>query len=91
MATIRLAQRGRLHSFTIVHRSFPGVPTPFVAAIVALDGGGSLKGTLVDVEPSWDAVTFDMPVDVVFRDTGQRAADGRPFISYYFSPSGDQP
>lgn len=87
MKSIRLAERGRLHSFTIVHRSFPGVTTPFVAAVVELDGGAMLKGTLVDIEPRWEALAFDMPVQIVFRDTGQRAPDGRTFISYYFSPA----
>ena len=84
--SIRLTERGRLHSFTIVHRSFPGVPTPFIAAVVELENGCALKGSLVDVEPRWDAVTFDMPVRVVFRDTGQRNADGSAFVSYYFTP-----
>jgi len=84
---IRLAERGRLYSYTIVHRSFPGVKTPFVAAIVNLEGGGTLKGTLVDVNPDPQALSYDMPVEVVYRDSGQKAADGSPFLSYYFVPS----
>src|SRR5271157_4329551 len=36
----RLADGGVLRSFTIVHRAAPGVPAPFIAAIVDLDGGG---------------------------------------------------
>ena len=84
---VRLSERGRLYSYTIVHRSFPGVRTPFVAAIVDLDGGGSLKGTLVEVEPDPKALTPDMPVQIVYRDCGQKAADGSPFLAYYFVPS----
>ena len=84
---IRLAERGRLYSYTTVHRSFPGVKTPFVAAIVNLDDGGTLKGTLLDVGPDPHALPYDMPVQVVYRDSGQRTADGSPFLSYYFVPS----
>ena len=29
-----LAETGKLYDFTVVHRSFPGVKTPFVDAIV---------------------------------------------------------
>lgn len=84
MESIRLGERGTVYTYTIVHRSFPGVKTPFVAVVVDLHGGGSIKGTLLDVAPDPAAVAYDMPVDVVFRDSGQRNADGQPFIAYYF-------
>ena len=87
LESIRLAEHGRLYSYTIVHRSFPGVTTPFVAAIVQLDGGATLKGTLLDVTPDPHALRFDMPVEIVYRDSGQKAADGSSFLSYYFVPS----
>jgi uncharacterized OB-fold protein len=88
MAPMRLGTRGTLYNYTIVHRSFPGVKTPFVAAIVELEGGGAIKGTLVDVDPDPAALPFDMPVDLVFRETGQTSKDGEPFISHYFTPAG---
>jgi uncharacterized OB-fold protein len=87
LEAIRLAERGRLYSFTIVYRSFPGVTTPFVAAIVNLDGGGTLRGTLMDVTPDRDALRHDMPLDIVYRASGQKAADGSAFLTYYFVPS----
>jgi uncharacterized OB-fold protein len=87
LEAIRLAERGRLYSYTVVHRSFPGVKTPFVAAIVNLDGGGTLKGTLLGVAPDPHALPYDMPVNVVYRDSGQRTAEGSPFLTYYFVPS----
>jgi len=88
IAAIRLGTQGKLYSYTVVHRSFPGVKTPFIAAIVDLEGGGAIKGTLLDVKPDPEAIAFDLPVDIVFRDTGQVAADGAPFLSYYFTPAG---
>lgn len=87
MQPIELSKHGKLYNFSVVYRSFPGVKTPFVTAIVDLDGGGTLKGTLIDVTPDPKALAFDMPVDVVIRDTGQKDPDGRPFVSYYFVPS----
>ncbi|HEY1752801.1 MAG TPA: OB-fold domain-containing protein, partial [Caulobacteraceae bacterium] len=38
LAATKLASTGKLYNFTIVHRNFPGVPVPFISAIVDLDG-----------------------------------------------------
>jgi len=84
MATLRLGDRGRVYSFTTVCRSFPGVPVPFVMAVVDLDDGPALRGTLCDVDPQ--RVRFDMPVRVVFRDSGQRDASGAAYIAFAFVP-----
>jgi uncharacterized protein len=87
MESIRLSETGTLYSYTIVHRSFPGVQTPFVAAIVDLDGGGALQGTLLSVEADPAKIPFGLPVKVIYRHSGQTSADGRPFHSYYFAPA----
>jgi uncharacterized OB-fold protein len=84
---VHLGTKGTLYNYTIVHRSYPGIPVPFVAAIVDLEGGGSLRGTLLDVEPAPDKLPRDLPVEVVFRDTGQVGPGGKPFVSYYFIPA----
>ncbi|MDB5428913.1 MAG: putative nucleic-acid-binding protein [Caulobacter sp.] len=83
----RLGDTGRLYNFTIVHRSFPGVVTPFVSAIVDMDGGGVVRGTLkgAGVDPA--ALAFDMPVRLVFGDSGQKDEQGAPYIAYHFVPS----
>ena len=86
IALIKLSERGTLYSYTIVHRSFPGVPVPFVDAIVDLEGGGSIKGTLLEAEPDPARLPSDLQVKVVFRDTGQRDKEGRHFLSHFFVP-----
>lgn len=87
METIRLANSGILYTFAIVHRSFPGVDVPFVSAVVDLDGGGTLKGNLIDVEPDPEQITFGMPVEVVYRDAlGRKDKDGNRYLSYFFVP-----
>jgi len=87
LAPHRLGDTGKLYNFTVVHRNFPGVPVPFVSAVVDLDGGGSIKGNLVDVAPSAESIKFDMPVKVVFRDAGRKDKDGNSYLAYFFTPA----
>lgn len=49
-AARRLAKTGVLRAVTVVHRAPPSVPTPFVAAIVDLDGGGVVKANVVGLD-----------------------------------------
>lgn len=82
----RLAASGTVHAYTIVYRSYPGIAVPFVSCVVDLDGGGALRGTLIDVEPDPDRTAFGMPVDVVIRDAGRRDAAGNAYLAYFFRP-----
>ncbi len=86
MAAVRLAETGKLYDFTIVHRSFPGVDTPFVDAIVDLDDGAHLKGTLLEVDPDPEEIPFDLPVKVVYREAKPVNAD-EPYLTYFFVPA----
>ncbi len=86
--TVRLGSTGKLYSFSIVYRSFPGIEVPYISAIVDLDGGGTIKGNLINVEPDPANIEFDMPVDVVFADAlGRKDRDGNSYISYFFQPA----
>lgn len=88
IATHKLANKGKLYSFSIVHRSFPGVEVPYISAIVDLDGGGTLKGNLIGIEPDPEKIKFDMPVDVVFEDAlGRKDSQGNSYLSYFFKPA----
>lgn len=87
MSAVKLSNDGKLYNFTVVHRNFPGVPVPFISAIVDLEGGGTLKGNLVDMVPSPEAIKFDMPVKVVYRDAGRKDKDGNSYLSYFFVPA----
>ena len=46
----KLADRGKVASYTIVHRAAPNIKVPYVSAIVHLDGGGDVKTSIVNVE-----------------------------------------
>jgi uncharacterized OB-fold protein len=87
LKAFHMADTGKLYNFTVVHRNFPGVAVPFVSAIVDLDGGGTVKGNLVDIVPSPEAIKFDMPVKVVFRDAGRKDKDGNSYLAYFFIPA----
>ena len=84
----RLSNKGKLYSFCIVHRSFPGIEVPYISAIVDLEGGGTVKGNLINLDPKPENIKFDMPLDVVFDDAlGRKDSDGNSYISYFFQPA----
>lgn len=85
---IKLSNKGKLYVYSIVHRSFPGIEVPYISAIVDLEGGGTVKGNLINIEPDPEKLAFDMPVDVVYKDAlGRKDADGNSYISYFFQPA----
>lgn len=87
MEKIRLSNNGVVYAYSIVHRSFPGIDVPYISAIVDLEGGGTVKGNLIDVDPDPDAIHFGMPVEVVFDDAlGRKDSDGNSYLSYFFKP-----
>ena len=87
LEAVKLNNTGKLYSYSIVFRSFPGIDVPYISAIVDLDGGGTIKGNLIDVEPDPEKIKFDMPVGVIFDDAlGRKDAEGNSYISYFFKP-----
>lgn len=49
----RLGAEGTLLTFTVVHRSAPGVAVPFISGVVRLDGGGAVRANLLgDPDPA---------------------------------------
>lgn len=88
MEATKLANKGKLYSFSIVYRSFPGIEVPYISAIVDLEGGGTVKGNLIGIEPDPKNLSFDMPLEVVFDDAlGRKDKDGNSYISYFFKPA----
>ena len=82
----KLATTGKLRSFTIVHRTVPGVPAPYVSALVDLDGGGSVKGNLQNVPPDPEHVKLGMPVKMTTFVAGTDD-DGTEAIAFAFEPA----
>ena len=86
LAATKLANTGTLYVYTIVHRSFPGVPVPYVSAIVDLDGGGTLKGNLVGIDPDPQKIQMGMPVEVIYRTAPTKDREGNEYLTYCFQP-----
>ena len=69
-AWTEMSGRGRLYSYTIVHRApLTGFETPYTLAVVALEEGPLMLTRLVD-RPD-DRLAIDAPVEVAFT----RASD----------------
>lgn len=84
----RAAETGRLYSWSVVQRSYPGVAVPFVSGIVDLDDGLTLKGTLRGVAP--EALAAGMPVRLVIDDAGgARDKDGAAYVGFHFAALDD--
>ena len=86
IAPIKLNNQGELYVYSIVHRSFPGIETPYVSAIVDLDGGGTVKGNLVNIEPDPEKIKLGMPVEVIYQVAPRKDAEGNEYLTYYFQP-----
>ena len=87
MDAVRLLNKGKLYTYSIVHRSFPGIEVPYISAIVDLDNGGTVKGNLINIEPDPAQISFDMPVEVVFGDAlGRKDREGNSYLAYFFQP-----
>jgi uncharacterized protein len=63
--------RGRIYSFTVVHRApAAGVPTPYVVGVVELDEGIRMMSNIIDCSP--DDVEIGMAVSVRFGTNWER-------------------
>ncbi|WCO66140.1 OB-fold domain-containing protein [Iamia majanohamensis] len=83
--TVPLATDGAVRAFTIVSFAAPGVPVPYVAALVDC-GGTSVRANLVDVEPDADHVALGMPVRLTTFPIGTDEA-GTEAVGFGFAPA----
>ena len=79
-----VATEGEVRAFTIVAFAAPGVPVPFVAAVVDCDGT-SVRGNLVNIEPDPEHVSLGMKVRLTTYPMGTDEA-GTEAIAFGFEP-----
>jgi uncharacterized OB-fold protein len=79
-----VATTGEVRAFTIVSFAAPGIPVPFVAAVVDCDGT-SVRGNLVNVEPTPEHVSLGMKVKLATYPVGTDAA-GTEAVGFGFEP-----
>ncbi len=76
---------GEVRAFTIVSLAAPGIPVPFVAAVVDC-GGISVRGNIVNTPPDPEHVTLGMKVRLTTFPIGTDAA-GTEAIGFGFEPT----
>lgn len=79
-----LGTDGMIFAWTIVHRSFPGVPVPIISAAVRLSSGAHVLGNVEGLSPDPKAVADCPGVQVDFATLD--APDGSKLIRYFFKP-----
>ena len=75
---------GEVRTFTIVAFAAPGIPVPFVAAVVDC-GGTSVRANLINVEPDPEHVHTGMKVRLATYPLGTDEA-GTEAIGFGFEP-----
>ncbi|HUC33555.1 MAG TPA: OB-fold domain-containing protein [Ilumatobacteraceae bacterium] len=76
---------GEVRAFTIVTFAAPGVPVPFVAAVVDCHGT-SVRGNLINVEPDPEHVKLGMKVRLATYSLGTDD-NGTEAIGFGFEPA----
>ncbi len=82
--TVDVPTEGEVRAFTIVAFAAPGIPTPFVAAVVDC-GGTSVRANLINVPPDPEHVTLGMPVRLATQVVGTDG-EGTEAIGFGFEP-----
>ena len=80
-----ISSDGIVRSFTIVTFAAPGVPVPFVAAIIDC-GGTSVRANLINVDATPEAVTLGMKVKLATYSLGLDD-NGVEAIGFGFEPA----
>ena len=81
-----LPDTGTLRTYTVVHRSAPGVQTPFISAVVELDGGPAVKATLTGIDPDPDVIRPGMALRLVTFVSGIDA-EGTEAVAFAYEPA----
>ena len=82
----RLASEGEVKAFTIVSFAAPGIPVPFVAAMVDC-GGTSVRANVINVEPDPEHVHTGMKLKLATYSLGTDE-NGTEAIGFGYEPVG---
>ena len=82
---VTIGTEGEVRSFTIVTFAAPGVPVPFVAAVVDC-AGTSVRGNIINTEPDPQHVKLGMKVRLATYSLGTDD-NGTDAIGFGFEPA----
>ncbi len=80
-----LPNRGKIGSFSIVHRAAKSVKVPFVSALVDLSDGTTVKANVLGCDPDPAVVLLGLPVRFCTFEAGVDD-DGRVAIAFGYEP-----
>jgi len=85
---IKFGGQGTLHTFSIVYQTAPGIPVPFVAAVVDLAEGTAVRCNIEGIEPEPEKLValLGKPVEM-FTDKVRSDREGNDIIAYKFRPA----
>ena len=88
---VRLSDRGEVWVYTIVHQSWPGIPTPFVGAIVdvAVEGQPertvAVRANIAGIEPDPKNVKLGMKVRMKVAAV-HKDKEGNDVVAFHYVP-----
>ena len=82
---VEVPNEGTVGTFTIVAFAAPGIPVPFVSAVIDCDGT-PVRGNLINVEPDPDHVSTGMKVRLATYSLGTDD-NGTEAIGFGFEPA----
>ena len=82
----KLSSQGKVLALTVVRRSFPGLPVPFVSAVVALDGGGDVKVNIENIDVNHPNLKVGLSVGLIFQQAPWGDEQGNEYMIYAAQP-----
>ncbi|HEV3225922.1 MAG TPA: OB-fold domain-containing protein [Acidimicrobiales bacterium] len=79
-----IATDGEVRAFTIVSMAAPGIPVPFVAAVIDCDGT-SVRGNIINTDPDPEHVHLGMKVKLATYSIGSDD-NGAEAVGFGFEP-----
>lgn len=83
---VRVDNEAKLKAFTIVHRAAPGIPAPYVSAIVETADGTTVRSNVVDCEPDPEVVQLGMELKLTTYPIGSDD-DGTEAVAFGYQPA----
>lgn len=87
-ASKAVSNTGTLETFTVVEVAAPGVPVPYIAGVIDCDGI-SVRGNIINTEPTVDSVWLGMPLQLTTFPIGEDD-EGTMAIGFGFEPIADR-
>lgn len=83
----KLANKGKLHAFSIIYRAFPGIQVPFISAIADLEGGGTIKTNMIGIDADPAKINLGMDIEITYGIAPRKDGEGNEYMTYYITPA----